>query len=163
MSTLDPQTLEELTAYLDGELDAVAVRQVEDRLAADPAYRDELTRLQRAWDLLDRLPRCTVGESFTRTTMEMVAVAAEEELAAQTAQLPRRRRRRGAAAAVGVAVAAVAGFVVGRQFWPDPNAALIRDLPVIENLEMYRQAESLEFLRRLHDSGLFGEEADHDG
>lgn len=61
---------EELTSYLDGELAADQVRKVEDRLARDAAYRAELQRLQRAWDLLDRLPRASLPESFSKSTLE---------------------------------------------------------------------------------------------
>ena len=51
---------EELTSYLDGELDPQQVRRIEERLARDADYRAELQRMQRAWDLLDRLPRASV-------------------------------------------------------------------------------------------------------
>ena len=68
---------EELSAYLDGELDAESVRKVERRLARDGSYQLELQRLERAWRLLDDLPRATVDESFTKSTIEMVAVAEE--------------------------------------------------------------------------------------
>src|SRR4051794_10557073 len=100
----NPEVQEELTAYLDGELDAAEVRRVEERLARDSDYQAELHRLQRAWDLLDRLPRSSVGELFTKTTIEMVAVAASEEAAQSQSVWPRLRRKRifsflGAAAA----------------------------------------------------------------
>ena len=71
---------EKLVAYLDGELDAESSQQVERRLAEDPGYRHELKQMQRAWDLLDELPRAEVSETFTQTTVEMVALSAEHEL-----------------------------------------------------------------------------------
>ena len=74
-----PEIDDELTAYLDGELDAASVRRVEERLARDTAYRGQLQKLERTWDLLDRLPRADVGEKFTKSTLEMVAVAAAKE------------------------------------------------------------------------------------
>ena len=70
---------EELTAYLDGELDPAGSRRVEERLKNDPAYREELQRLEQAWNMLDELDRVVVGEAFTRTTMEIVAVAAADD------------------------------------------------------------------------------------
>ena len=39
---LQPEVADELTAYLDGELDAEAVRRVEERLARDAEYRGQL-------------------------------------------------------------------------------------------------------------------------
>jgi hypothetical protein len=51
--------------------------------------------------------------------------------------------------------AALAGFVAVKLAAPDPNAALIGDLPVIENVEHYLQGGNVEFLRKLKQSGLF--------
>ena len=70
---------DELIAYLDGELDPRTSQQVEERLKHDPAYRQVLSQYERSWDMLDRLERATVGENFSRTTLEMVSVAAAEE------------------------------------------------------------------------------------
>src|SRR4051812_22986220 len=133
------QIQEELSAYLDGELDAQSVRVVELRLARDTAYRQELQRLERAWDMLDGLPRAAVGDTFTRTTIEMVAVAAADEVKSFQEQLPRRRRARNAIAG-GLAVAAgVVGFALGLVWWPDPNRQLLNDLKVLQNFEYYYQ------------------------
>jgi hypothetical protein len=38
---------------------------------------------------------------------------------------------------------------------------LLRDLPVIENFELYNQADDVEFLRQLDKTGLFAEEGEH--
>jgi anti-sigma factor RsiW len=151
------QLHEELTSYLDGELDAESVRRVEARLARDAAYRAELQRLQRAWDLLDRLPRSNVPESFTQTTMEMVAVAAAREAEAVQSSLPRRQRRRRLAGALGLLASVVAGFAVGHALWPNPNEQLLEDLPVLQEFELYYQADNLEFLKLLDREGVFGE------
>ena len=37
----------------------------------------------------------------------------------------------------------------------DPDRQLLRDLPVLENLDEYRQVGSIEFLRKLRDEKLF--------
>src|ERR1700722_15489514 len=73
-----PQTqmTEELTAYLDGELDPENRHRVEARLATDTIYRKELHRLERAWRMLDVLPPATVEDNFSRSTMAMVTTAA---------------------------------------------------------------------------------------
>lgn len=152
---------EELTAYLDGELDAAQRRQVEERISSDARYRTELARLERAWDLLDRLPTAEVDAAFTRTTLEMVAVAAEKDLDDERAEAPRRRRKRALVIMCCLALASLGGVVAGRSLWPDPNAQLLRDLPVIENFELYNQAGDVEFLRQLDKAGLFAEEGEH--
>lgn len=146
---------EELTSYLDGELDAEQVRQVEDRLARDPAYRGELQRMQRAWDLLDRLPRASLPESFSKSTLEMVALAACDEALEAAQRLPERQRRQRNWGILGAAAAALVGFLVGRSLWTDPNEQLLKDLPVLQNYELYYQVDNLEFLKLLDRSGEF--------
>jgi anti-sigma factor RsiW len=155
--THDPQLHEELSAYLDGELDAESVRRVEDRLGRDAAYRTELQRLERAWDLLDRLPRSSVNETFSKTTIEMVAVAASKDALAVRSSWPRRLRLERWWGVLGAAAAGLIGFAIGHQLWPDPNRQLLEDLPVLETFELYYQADNLDFLRLLEQQGLFAE------
>ncbi|MBW3596677.1 MAG: hypothetical protein KY475_05315 [Planctomycetes bacterium] len=155
------QVRDELVAYLDGELGSEESLRVERRLAEDAGYRRALQELETAWDLLDTLPRAEPDESFTRSTVEMVAFSAKSDVD----ELRTRARRRRALAAVGLAasliVAMLAGF--GAVYWQvtAPNRQLVHDLPVIENMEYYRHAEDLEFLRRLESEGLFSDEVDH--
>ncbi len=159
----DPLLHDELTAYLDGELDAASVRRVEERLARDAAYQAELQQLERAWDLLDRLPRALVSEAFTKTTIEMVAVAASED--AQTVrQVWPRRHRQQLLGTLGAVAAGLTGFAIGHFLWPNPNEQLLKDLPVIEHFDLYYQADNIDFLRLLDSEGLFAEaENDHAG
>lgn len=158
----DPSPMiEELSAYLDGELDPAARKRIEQRLAREPAFRLELQRLERAWGMLDHLPAVTVEESFSRSTMAMVTVAAGEEIAERQAKLPRQRRRLKIAGAAGLLAAMALGLVVGRWAWPDPNRQILRDLPVLEQLDLLRHADSIEFLRELDRQGVFPEESDH--
>jgi anti-sigma factor RsiW len=155
----DESLQEELTAYLDGELDGEHRRRVEDRLAREPEYRTELQRMQRAWDMLEELPRATVDDSFARTTIEMVAIAAADEARTQALAVPRRRRLSALLGTLGIVAATLLGFLLGVKIWPNKNRELLQDLPVIENFERYRHVESIEFLRMLDESKLFDEEA----
>src|SRR5262245_27407349 len=86
------EQLEEMVAYLDGELSPDASLRVEQRLAKDESYRQRLARLERAWNALDELPVNTVGDKFSRTTMTMVVEAAADELRIKTVALPTLRR-----------------------------------------------------------------------
>lgn len=149
---------EELVAYLDGELDADASDRIERRLAEDPAYRQQLNDLQAAWDLLDQLPRAHVTESFTQSTVEMVAVKAQDEAQHLAKSVDQRRRLGLVALAASGLLAAVAGYRLVGQRLDLPNQELARDLPLIENVDIYRVAENVEFLRTLEESGLFEEE-----
>jgi hypothetical protein len=146
---------EQLTAYLDGELSAEELRAVEDRLSHDAAFRQRMEEMERAWNLLDRLEPATVDEGFARTTLEMVAVAAAEEVATLDQQQPRRRRRQWLLGALCAAAALAIGYCGARLLLPSPNDALLADLSVIERLDQYQLTPSLEFLRKLSEKPLF--------
>jgi hypothetical protein len=159
--TTDPSaTTEELVAYLDGELEPDSARRVERLLSDDPQVRLEVQRLERAWDLLDELPRGEVGEQFTRTTVSMVALAAEEDLRQAQAAEPARRRRAALAAGLALCVASLAGFAAVGWWQHDPNEELLRDLAILERLDEYRQAGEIEFLRMLVEERVFAQSVD---
>lgn len=146
---------EQLVAYLDGELDAEASRRIEELLATEPKVREQLHRLQRSWDLLDRLPRAEVEPSFTQTTVEMIALAEVAEQQEEQATLPKRRMGLAAAWMTAFAAMTLAGFCVTRVMWPSPNGPLLQDLAVIENLDIYQPTRDLDFLRKISADGLF--------
>ena len=153
-----PQDIhEELIAYLDGEVDLNEGRRIEAALGSDAELRDEIRQHQQAWELLDMLPRIETDESFTASTVEMIALR-------DTGSLPESSPsgvanwRTMAIATAAVVAAAVGGFLAVAVLTPNPNEALVRDLEVIENLDRYRQVESIEFLRSLEETGLFAED-----
>lgn len=154
------EAYEQLVAYLDGELDGEASRQVERRLAQDVEYRRELRHLQRAWDLLDELPRAEVADSFTQTTVEIVALSAAQELEDAAGRTRWRTRGRWGAVGAGLAGSALISYLAVSYYYARPNRELIRDLPVIENIELYEAADSVEFLRQLAETKLFPAEDD---
>lgn len=154
------EAYEQLVAYLDGELDGEASQQVERRLAENVDYRRELQQLQRAWDMLDELPRAEVSDAFTQTTVEIVALSAAQELTETKGRTRRWERMLWGAAGAGVMIAALAGYLAFSTYLARPNTKLLRDLPVIEDIDLYQDADSVEFLRTLADTGLFDEEAD---
>ncbi len=161
-STPDSELTEQLSAFLDGELTADARQQVEELLARNPQARIELQRLERAWELLDGLPRIELEPSFTETTVEMIAVSVAEGVGEE--QGPTSRRRWSFVLVMGSLClgAALAGFVAVKLAAPDPNSALLGDLPVIENVEHYLQGGDIEFLRKLKKSGLFSRGGSND-
>jgi len=154
----DPILTEQLVAYLDGELDAEQCRRIEQRLAEDDGLRRRLQSLERAWEWLDELGASQTSESFTRSTLEMVTSAVAKEAAWAEAEAPRRRRWRWTVVASATAAAGLVGFFSVALLQPDPNRELIRDLPVLENLDAYREVGDIEFLRMLHREGLFAQE-----
>jgi anti-sigma factor RsiW len=162
--TIGPAALEEqLVAYLDGELDHERAEQVEALLARDPNARQELTRLERTWSLLDGLERQQVDETFTRTTIEMVAVAEREKLDLQRAEAPRRRRRRWLIGGAGLLGAVLVGFLGVALLRPDPDRQLLEDLPLLVDYDEYNQIDDLKFLQLLYEQGLFTKDTRDEG
>ncbi len=149
---------EELVAYLDGELDAAARARVEERLTEDEDYRQMLARLERAWHFLDALPRTEADVKFTQSTVEMVAVAAREELQEADQASVRRKWFAWGAGLVALCVAAFFGYRTVDRIASRPNDQLVQDLPVIEKVELYRHVDSVDFLRQLEQEGLFAQE-----
>ena len=160
--TYSDDVLEQLVSYLDGELDAETSREVERRLAEDENYRRELRHLQRAWDMLDELPSSEVSESFTQTTVEMVALSTAQDIEQTKSQFKRRGRLLWVLAGGSAVVAAGVGYMIVSSILTRPNRQLVNDLPVIENVELYRVADSVEFLRDLAKEDLFGDEVEND-
>jgi hypothetical protein len=144
-----PPWLEEIVAYLDGELSAEESARVEQRLASDESYRRQLQSVERAWKALDELPQTVVDDRFSRTTMTMAVEAALAEVRELTRAMPVARRRRRWSTALAAAVAAALGFLGVRLAWQSPDAELRADLPVIDNVDVYTQFEGPEFLRML--------------
>jgi len=149
---------EELVAYLDGELDASGAARIERRLADDAAYRARLAQLQRPWDMLDTLQRSEANDDFARSTVEMIAIKAVDDAKTGQMRAVRQRSLAWVSVALAVLVAATSGYFFLQWRLDAPNRELVRDLPVIERIDEYRDADSVEFLQRLHEEGLFAAE-----
>ena len=163
MSSQQPKTPDdaeddEIVAYLDGELDSETARRLEQRLEADQRLRRKYRQMAASWDLLDQLPRAKVYDAFTRHTVETVAIAVADDVQTTEMSEPRRRRLRWTITSAVALAAAAAGFLLIASIRSGPNEKLLRDLPVIENMELYQQAGDIDFLRKMHDEGLFPED-----
>jgi hypothetical protein len=117
--------------------------------------------LQRTWDLLDRLQRTEADDEFTRSTVEMVALRAAEDVQTDNLAIRRKRGLQWAALAAVAVLAIAVGFGVVQYQITRPQRELVRDLPVIENVDEYRTVESMDFLQRLQKEGLFASEVDN--
>jgi hypothetical protein len=149
---------EQLVAYLDGELDAEAQQQIERQLSEDAWSRDRVRHLQQAWDLLDHLPHAQTDRSFTETTVELVAAKASEQLGTQQRAISHQRNRSWIYGAGALAAALALGYLT---FVVVSNRRLnqvLRDLPIVENFDLYRQSPSVEFLQQLGRAELFAAE-----
>ncbi len=152
---------EQLVAYLDQELDEESVAQIERLMATDRVVREQIQELQRVWDLLEELPRSEADDRFTTSTVELIASDVEGELQRQQQELPRRQRRRWLWTGAALALAGWLGFMAVDWLWPHRDQQLLENLDVVRNLDAYRQAGSVEFLKKLQDDGLFLEPETH--
>jgi hypothetical protein len=73
MSTLNDKDRENLTAFLDGELDSKTARALEAKINLDPEARKEVEALKQAWGMLDYLPRAQPSLTFTSRTLERLS------------------------------------------------------------------------------------------
>jgi hypothetical protein len=165
----DPQPLtdadrDELVAYLDGELTPEEQQRVEARLSRDPRARAEADTLQRAWDLLDHLPRPEPSRDFTDRTLSRVSALRPVAPATPWYRRP---------AVTYSAWAAVALLALALGYWLTPPAHTVPPQPVdletdpvyrqesrlIEHLPLYLAVERLDYLLALDTPDLFGDDA----
>jgi anti-sigma factor RsiW len=146
-----------LVAYLDGELDEEAAREVEARISQDPTVRAEVESMKRTWDLLDYLPRAEPSPSFTHRTVSLVT---GEHKAALVARQRRRRWAFVAGWAAAVLVAALGGYAGVTYLAPrgPSDEELVRDMRLLESQRLYEQVEDVGFLKRLDQPDLFGDD-----
>ena len=151
---VDFSDFDELTAYLDGELDETQTQAVENRLGSDSKYLAEMQSLQKTWDLLDTLPVQEPGGSFTKTTMEMIV--------GDAVSVAKNRRKRtvflGRVAIISLLpiIFFATAYGVARRLQTDSDRRLIENLSVIENYNKYEAINcSLEFLESIRGVDFF--------
>jgi anti-sigma factor RsiW len=170
----DSGATEELVAYLDGELDPKAAESMATRLSLDPKLRAEADALQRAWDILDVLPRPQPSAAFTSRTLSQVSPVPPAPSGGQTAvaaaatmpAFPAPRPGTGfwIGSLVLILASAAGGYLAHRALAPPPEPAPadppLKDVPLMKNLRLYRNVDDLEYLKRLDSPELFGEDGE---
>src|SRR5262245_44416493 len=132
-----------LVAYLDGELNDAESRALATKLTQSVSARREVEALERTWELLDYLPRQQASPEFTsRTLSEASRLVDHGGLVAAAANQAARHLTR-VFVCLGVAAAMLGlGYALTRWVWRDPTARLVRDLPIAEHLDEYRDVGS---------------------
>jgi anti-sigma factor RsiW len=152
---LTPDQRSNLVAYLDGELPEAEAKGIEQVLVKSPSVQHDVEMLSRTWELLDQLPRLEGTEELVSRTLSAArADEAPRGLLPQSLvdRLPKEPFRKGAIVviwAAGLALSAVAGFAITNRLVPDDSQDLLRNLPVIQKLDLYSNVGSIEFLKEL--------------
>jgi hypothetical protein len=154
---IPPNLRENLVAYLDGELDDSDAAEVERTLTESAEIRQEVEALARTWDLLEQLPRVRASSEFTERTMASIqAASAVEDAKPRLSPAAKRKLWLGSLLA-GLVACAAAAFLFANRGIPEQTETLLRDLPVIEELDLYEEVGDVEFLKELKAIGPLSE------
>jgi len=144
----------DFVAYLDGELDEHAAERIEGVLAHSNVARNDVEGLAQIYELLDVLPRYEVSTEFTEQTMASIRISELRPDIREAAWY--RRVRSGLPVLLGmvalVSLIAVC-FLAAKRWVVTDTDILVHDLPVIEQLDVYSEVGSVEFLLRLANDG----------
>ena len=164
ITRLTSEQRENLTAYLDGELDETATQEIEQVLAVSEVARHEVDMLSRTWDLLNVLPTFKASGEFTQKTMSNL-LAAEHAGPSAAGEIVYRHSRRGAVLALWAGVLGLCGYVsfMAANHWvPNESEQLLDDYPIVDNLDKYLEVGDIEFLKELQSKRTFSEHVPHD-
>jgi len=166
MSILNPRDRENLTAYLDGELDPKSAQALEAKINLDPEARKEVEALKQAWGMLDYLPKAQPTAGFTHRTLELLSQDKKNPAVSTGAYswFQFGPWLRAGAWSVGILVAVGAGLAGGNALFKkapdtvDSDEPIVRHLRVLDKWRQYDTVGDVEFLKALNQPELFGDE-----
>jgi hypothetical protein len=150
LTRLTAEHRDNLTAYLDGELDEPMTQQIETVLAQSTVARNDVEALAKTYDLLDLLPRPKASNDFTEKTLSiaMLGEVRPDYRRSRWYKLSQRGVRWVGWAVLLLTVSAVS-YSISRFRVPREDDLLLDDLEVIRHLDEYEAAGSVAFLQRL--------------
>ncbi|WP_437186357.1 anti-sigma factor family protein [Planctomicrobium sp. SH668] len=150
LSRLTAEDRDNLTAYLDGELDENSTRRIESILTSSSVARNDVEILARTYDLLDLLPKPKGGTEFTERTMSTVK---QESVRKPISEHKWFGTVRTAGILLGITLAFLisssVGFLLTNQIFARSDDLLLDQYPLIQNLDSYQKVHSVEFLNEL--------------
>jgi anti-sigma factor RsiW len=167
--TMREDEWEDLSAFLDGEVDKKTARALETKLNTDPTVRAEVQSLRRTWDLLDFLPKPEPSPAFASQTLSKISVI-HPALSHGTSEDRWHPWILGVCWTAALFLSGMIGYTAVTLARPHPvlpgpveNSAMlddriVSDLRVIENKRLYELAGDMQYLRALDDPDLFGDE-----
>lgn len=147
LSRLSSDDRDNLSAYLDGELDEENTRRIESLLVQSSVARNDVELLSKTYDMLDELPRPDAPKDFLEKTL---ATAKQEEVRIPVSEQAWFHKVRQIVVlsgwTVALALASVVGYAATNRLIERPSDALVEELPLIMNLDTYQEVQSVEFL-----------------
>ena len=154
--------VELLVAYLDGEMDTQNVRQMEDRLSVEPDLREKMASLEQTWNMLGELETVPVDKELVRSTMEVVTLTIEKELG-DDEKKAEQRKLYDRLVLVGILIMfGVIGYQLAALVGVHVQNQLVDDVPIIRQINDYKEIGSFEFLKALLEKGVFDPPTDED-
>ena len=147
--------IELLTAYLDGELDAKSVRQVEDRLSVESALREKMTALEQTWNMLGELETVPVDKELVRSTMEVVTLTIEKEMNDGEKHHDQRKWFDRLVLAITLLMFGVIGYQLMTLVGIERKRQFVEDIPIIMDITLFKEIGSFDFLRALSEKRVF--------
>ena len=156
---ITPEIRADFVAFLDGELDEQAADRIEGVLAQSNIARKDVDALAQVYNLLDELPRYEVSPEFTEQTMASIRFS-ELKPDVRQSEWFQRLKEMVPVAVGGVALIAIVAlcFLAANHWIVTDEERLVRDFPVIEQLDVYSEVGSVDFLLRLANDGQLIEE-----
>jgi hypothetical protein len=139
------------------------------RLSLDPRLRSVADALQRAWDILDVLPRPQPSAAFTTRTVSQAipagfsgtqALPPGSAVSIGPVPVPRPGPGFWLGSAAVILLAGVAGYFGHRALAPPPPDPPLEDVTLMKNLRLYRHVDDIEYLKKLDTPELFGDEGE---
>lgn len=147
LSRLTAEDRENLSAYLDGELDEVGTQRIESLLVQSSVARNDVETLSKTYDLLEELPRPSAPKDFLERTL---ATAKMEQLKTPLSEQPWYQTVQKSLILCGwtaaMVLASVAGYALTNRGITAPDDVLVEELPLILNLDTLEEVQSFEFL-----------------
>ena len=147
--------VELLVAYLDGEMDTQGVRQVEDRLSVEPDLREKMASLEQTWNMLGELESVPVDKELVRSTMEVVTLTIEKELGDDEKKVEQRKLYDRLILAAILIMFGVIGYQLAALVGVHVQNQLVDDVPIIRQINDYKEIGSFEFLKALSEKDVF--------